>query len=107
MEGKTDWQALAAKTDEEVLRAAESDPDAQPLTAEQLAQAHRVPDRVDVRAVRMRHKMSQSAFAQRYGFDLDVLEAWEQGRRPLDRYVKILLTVIDKEPEAVERALAV
>ncbi len=107
VEGETDWERLAAKTDDELLQAAESDPDAQPLTADELAQARRIPDHVNVRAIRLKHKMSHAAFAQRYGFDPDALRGWEQGRRPLDRYVKILLTVIDKEPEAVERALAV
>jgi hypothetical protein len=36
VEGRTDWDRVAALTDEEVLRAAESDPDAQPLTLQQL-----------------------------------------------------------------------
>ena len=35
--GKTDWARLDAMSDEEVTAAALSDPDAQPLTPEQLA----------------------------------------------------------------------
>jgi putative transcriptional regulator len=35
--GKTDWAKVKAMTDEEVHAAALSDPDAQPMTAEQLA----------------------------------------------------------------------
>ena len=50
--------------------------------------------------------MSQAAFANRYGLALNALQDWEQGRRPPNRYARILLTVIDKEPDAVERALA-
>ncbi len=38
----TDWARIDAMTDEEVVRAALSDPDAQPLTREQLAKMHRV-----------------------------------------------------------------
>jgi putative transcriptional regulator len=34
---KTDWARIDAMTDEEVVAAALSDPDAQPLTPEQLA----------------------------------------------------------------------
>jgi putative transcriptional regulator len=40
---ETDWERLAAMTDEEVDAAARSDPDAQPLTPEQLARMRRVP----------------------------------------------------------------
>ena len=105
--GRTDWDRLAGLTDEEVRRAAESDPDARPLTARQLSKARRVPEHVDVRAIRLKRKMSQAAFANRYGLALNAVQDWEQGRRPPNRYARILLAVIDSEPEAVERALAV
>jgi putative transcriptional regulator len=39
---QTDWARVAAMTDEEVTAAAASDPDAQPLTPEQLARMQRV-----------------------------------------------------------------
>lgn len=42
-QGKTDWDRLKRMTNEEILEAALSDPDAQPLTDEQLAQMRRVP----------------------------------------------------------------
>lgn len=106
VQGQTDWQRLAAMTDEEVRRAAEDDPDAKPLTARQLAAARRVPERVDVRAIRNKRKMSQAAFSNHFGIALDVLRDWEQGRRSPSRYARILLTVIDREPDAVERALS-
>jgi putative transcriptional regulator len=41
-QGDTDWARLDAMTDEEVVAAAQSDPDARPLTPEQLAKMHRV-----------------------------------------------------------------
>ena len=106
LEGRTDWVRVAAMKNDEVLRAAESDPDAQPLTIRQLAEAYKVPARIDVRAIRLKRNMSQAAFAARYGLALDALQDWEQGRRPPNRYARILLAVIDKEPQAVERALA-
>jgi putative transcriptional regulator len=40
--GKTDWARVDAMTDEEVMAAALSDPDAQPLSPEQLAKMKRV-----------------------------------------------------------------
>jgi putative transcriptional regulator len=40
--GETDWARLGAMTDDEIMAAALSDPDAQPLTPEQLAKMRRV-----------------------------------------------------------------
>ena len=106
VKGRTDWGRLAAMTDEEVRRAAQSDPDARPRSVRELSQACTVPEDVDVRAIRLKRKMSQAAFAQVYGFALDAILDWEQGRRMPNRSPRILLAVIDKEPEAVERALS-
>jgi putative transcriptional regulator len=39
---RTDWARVRAMTDEQVTGAARSDPDAQPLTPEQLARIRRV-----------------------------------------------------------------
>ena len=104
--GETDWGRLDAMTDEEALRVAQSDPDAPPLTAQELAMARRAPDPIDVRAIRKGLKMSQSSFARRFGFSLGLLREWEEGLRPPSRSVRVLLKVIDREPEAVERALS-
>src|ERR1700746_2789003 len=62
-----------------------------------------VPERVDVRALRARFKLSRSKFDARFGFDVRALQDWEQGRRQPDRSTRILLRVIEKEPEAVTR----
>lgn len=43
-EDMTDYQRLATMTEEELLNAAKSDPDAQPLTDEQLRSFRRLPD---------------------------------------------------------------
>ena len=40
----TDWEKFDALTDEDVIAAAKSDPDAQPLTDEQLRRFRRLPD---------------------------------------------------------------
>jgi putative transcriptional regulator len=65
-----------------------------------------VPATVDVKAIRKRLGLTQVAFAQRYGFELSSIRNWEQGRRQPEGPARILLLVIDKEPEAVHRALA-
>lgn len=65
-----------------------------------------VPDTIDVKAIRTRLGLTQAAFAQYYGFALSSVRNWEQGRRQPEGPTRLLLLVIDREPEAVERALA-
>jgi putative transcriptional regulator len=56
-------------------------------------------------ALRKRMKLSRQKFADRFGLDARALQDWEQGRRVPDRAARVLLTVIDREPEAVVRAI--
>ena len=64
-----------------------------------------VPDEVDVRAIRENSGMSQSEFAARYGFSPRTLQEWEQRRASPDNAVRAYLTVIARNPRAVEEAL--
>ena len=50
--------------------------------------------------------LSQEAFARKYGFALSAVRDWEQGRRRPERSARILLKIVEREPEAVTRALA-
>ena len=65
-----------------------------------------VPEKIDVRKIRTRLGLSQQAFAQTYGFALSAVRDWEQGRRRPERSARILLKIVENEPEAVTRALA-
>ncbi len=65
-----------------------------------------VPGDIDVKKVRAKLKMSQGEFSLHYGFKPATIRDWEQGRRKPDRAARILLTVIDKEPDVIERVLA-
>ena len=65
-----------------------------------------VPPTVDVAAIRKRLGLTQAAFAGRFGVPVGTLRDWEQGRRVPEGPARSLLMVIDREPEAVERALA-
>jgi putative transcriptional regulator len=56
-------------------------------------------------ALRKRMKLSRQKFADRFGLDARAVQDWEQGRRVPDRAARVLLTVIDREPEAVVRAI--
>ena len=64
-----------------------------------------VPYEVNVKALRRKLRLSQEAFALRYGFSPARVRDWEQGRSKPDNAVRAYLLVIEREPEAVERAL--
>jgi putative transcriptional regulator len=66
-----------------------------------------IPREYDTKIIRKNLGMSQSQFAKTFGFNLRTLQEWEQGRRVPDQSAKVLLRVIDKEPQAVINALAV
>ena len=65
-----------------------------------------IPAEIDVRAVRVKLKMTQEGFAVRYGLTLARVRDWEQGRSSPDSAARAYLTVIEREPKAVARALA-
>ena len=93
-------------TEEEIE--AQAIEDADPWTDEELAEAEPVypppsPDRV--RALRARLGLTQAQFARRFGFTLDTVQQYEQGRRRPSGPASTLLRVIEADPDAVERAL--
>jgi putative transcriptional regulator len=62
-------------------------------------------DDVDVKAVREQSGLSQSQFASHYGFNPRTLQEWEQGRSQPDNALRAYLTVIARNPAAVQNAL--
>ena len=60
---------------------------------------------IDVAAMRKKLGLSQDRFAAAFGVSPSTVRNWEQGRRHPEGPAKVLLRVIDKEPEAVLRAL--
>ncbi len=100
--GKTDWARLEQMTDEEVEAAALSDPDAQPLTDEELTECFRPGV---LRIVREQLGLSQSAFAERFHIALKTLQTWETGRGIPSEIERAYLRVIERNPEAVLAAL--
>jgi putative transcriptional regulator len=51
--------------------------------------------------------LTQEQFTLRFGLELDAVRNWEYGRREPDVAAKSYLTVIERDPEAVQEALAV
>lgn len=74
-------------------------------TADPAAYRVHVPETVDVRGIRQKLGLSQQTFAATYGFALSAVRDWEQGRRQPERSARILLKIVENEPEAVRRAL--
>ena len=66
----------------------------------------RIPEMIDVRAIRTSLDLSQAEFALRFGFSVDTVRNWEQSKRVPNAQARALLTIIQKEPTAVMRALA-
>src|SRR6266446_1312813 len=100
---KTDWARVNAMTDEEVMAAALSDPDAQPLTPEQLAKMRRVSR---VKVLRQRLDMTQVEFAEAFHLPITTLRDWEQHRSTPDAPARALLLAIERDPNAMKQLLA-
>ncbi|MEP7011163.1 MAG: helix-turn-helix domain-containing protein [Acidobacteriota bacterium] len=101
--GKTDWARVNALTEEEILAAALSDPDAQPMGSEDLAKMHRVSP---VKALRQRIGLTQAEFAAAFGLPVSTLRDWEQRRCTPDAPARALLRAIELEPDTMRRLLA-
>ncbi len=100
--GKTDFAKLKALSDAEIERRALSDPDAQPLSKEELAEMERVPN---VRSIREALGLSQAEFSKRFRLSLKTVQDWEQGRFEPDQASRTFLRLIKRIPRVVEKAL--
>jgi putative transcriptional regulator len=100
---KTDWAAVDALTDEEIMAAALADPDAQPLSDETLRKMRRGPH---PRFLRLKLRLTREEFAERYCFPIDVLESWELQKTYPDEMIRAYLKAIAADPEGVARAVA-
>jgi putative transcriptional regulator len=96
-----DWSAADALTDEEIVRAALADPDAQPLSDAQLQRMKRPNPKVVRRAL----GLSQEEFAERFKVPVGTLRDWERGRAEPDQTARAYLMVIARIPDAVREAL--
>jgi putative transcriptional regulator len=79
-----------------------SDPDAQPLTEEQLSRIRPTPR---AKIIRRALHLTQEEFATRYHIPVGTLRDWEQGRVEPDQPARAYLRAIAGDPEGVKRAL--
>ena len=65
-----------------------------------------VPSPIDVKAMRERMNLSQEALAAKLDLPVGIVRDWEVGRIAPDAAARSLLLIAEREPEAVDRALA-
>ena len=95
-------ERLDAMTDAVLTAAAEADIDNPPLTDVEL---NRLRTARAVRRVRQHSGLSQTVFARTYHINLARLRDLEQGRTQADSALLAYLTVIERDPASVRRAL--
>ena len=91
-------------TEAEVEAAVAADPDARPMTPDELRTARRVPR---VKTLPRALGLTQQEFAARYQIPLGTLRDWEQGRTESDQPARADLKAIAHDPEGVRRAFQV
>ena len=74
-------------------------------TADERTYRVHVPESIDVKAIRAKLRMTQEEFAGRFGFSVNTLRHWERGSRQPEGPTRAYLLVIDRAPQAVQRAL--
>jgi putative transcriptional regulator len=89
-------------SEDEIEKAASADPDAQPLTDNDLKRMKRTPQ---AKIIRRALELTQEEFAARYHIPLGTLRDWEQGRAEPDQPTRAYLTLIARDPERVDRTL--
>jgi putative transcriptional regulator len=99
---KHDWSRFDAMTEAQRHAAALSDPDAQPVTPDNVRRMKRMSQ---VTVIRRALGLSQEGFATRFHIPLGTLRDWEQHRKEPDAAARAYLVVIARNPEAVSDAL--
>ena len=64
------------------------------------------PEAIDVKAIRRKTGMSQQRFCATFGISLGTLRHWKQGLRAPRGPARVLLKVVDNDPQAVIRVVS-
>jgi putative transcriptional regulator len=98
----TDWSRFDAMSEEESHRAAVLDPDAQPLSDEDMSRMRRTPQ---AKIIRRALGLTPEEFSTRYQIPLRTLADWEDGRSQPDDPARAYLRIIAHDPEGVQKIL--
>ena len=108
--GRNEPQAevsIMSKVGESIVRGLEQSIVFAEGSAKKGTYAVHIPPEIDVKAIRVRLGMTQQEFAVRFGFSVNTVRHWEQGRRVPEGPTRAYLLVIDREPKAVQKALRI
>jgi putative transcriptional regulator len=64
-----------------------------------------IPDEINVKQIRESLDMSQSEFAEHFGFSVRTLQDWEQGRRVPRGVARNFLILLQRAPDMVRETL--
>jgi putative transcriptional regulator len=64
-----------------------------------------IPDDINVKRIREEMGLSQSEFAEHFGFSVRTLQDWEQGRRVPSGVAKNFLILLQRAPDMVRETL--
>jgi putative transcriptional regulator len=95
-------QPIRPMTEAESHAAALADPDARPLTPDEMNRAKATPR---AKVIRRALRLTQEEFAARFQIPIGTLRDWEQGRAEPDQPARAYLRVIAGDAGAVLRAL--
>jgi len=94
MQGRCDPEKMDSFTEADIARFAREDDS----ETEHLGEPRVIPARPNVRALRNRLGLSQSAFARRYSLSVRTVQQWEQGLREPSEAARVLLRAIARDP---------
>lgn len=85
-------------SDGPILSDFNNDPDARPLTPDDISRMRRTPQ---VKIIRRALGLSQEMFSEQFQIPIGTLRDWEQGRKEPDAAARAYLKVIGRNPHAV------
>ncbi len=65
----------------------------------------KIPDDIDVKTIREKLRLTRQEFADCYGFSIRTLQHWEQGNRHPHGPARILLLLLQREPQIIQNIL--
>jgi uncharacterized protein (DUF4415 family) len=101
LQGVTDWEKFDAMTDEQVMAAAIADPDAQPLTDEQLLRFRRPPEVAGGTFIdRIRDLSKENKVSLTVRYDADIAEFYKGRNKNYPRLMNNVLRAYMEEQKA-------
>jgi putative transcriptional regulator len=102
--GRIDWAKVASFTEADIEAMAHEDGSSTTMTPGTYWRELGLPN-PNVAQIRAKLGLSQMEFASTYGLSLRTIQQWEQGRAKPDHSTRILLKIIETEPQMIAKLL--